>query len=161
MGVGLYDGFLRGYAMRKFIALVIISISALLWTPKAFAEIYVVVNQKNPVSKISTAQLAKIYKGTLLLWPDGQRITPVEVSDTLPLAEEFSMKILKMRVEMKQKMWVQKIYSGQGTPPVHFKEETDILSFVASEPGAIGYIRKGTVPEPFVNSVKIISPGEN
>ncbi|MBI5197814.1 MAG: substrate-binding domain-containing protein [Nitrospirae bacterium] len=145
--------------MKNIIALAIIS--ALLWTPEAFAEIYVVVNKKNPINKISTAQLAKIYKGTLLLWPDGKRIAPVEVSETLPLAEEFSEKILKMGLEMKQKMWVHIIYSGQGAPPVHVKDETDILSFVASEPGAIGYVRKGTVPEPFVDSVKVIPTGEN
>jgi ABC-type phosphate transport system substrate-binding protein len=119
------------------------------------AESCVIVNKKNPVNDISAVKLAQIYKGMASFWPDGKKITPVEMSNTHPLAVEFTQKVLRMSLEMKQKMWVTKIYSGQATPPRHFKETNEVLSFVASEPGAIGYVGK----EELTDAVKCISVG--
>ncbi len=48
---------------------------------------------------------------------------------------------------------MQKIYAGVGTPPQQEKNYAEVISVVASEPGAIGYVKKETV----TSAVKLIT----
>jgi ABC-type phosphate transport system substrate-binding protein len=124
----------------------------LLWTAQGYAEMVVIVNKANPNANISAAKLAKYYKGEAQLWEDGKRILPVDLRDANPLAVHFTREFLNMDMEMKRRMWASKIYSGAGLPPQQFNDESQVISFVASEPGAIGYVHEENVKE----NVKVI-----
>ena len=124
----------------------------LLVPPQAIAQMVVIVNKANPVAHISSAKLALYYRGEALLWKDGSRAIPVDLNEKNPLVSRFTDTILKMNVETKRQMWMLKLYSGKGSPPIQFKNEALVVSFVASEPGAIGYVNKESVND----SVKVL-----
>jgi ABC-type phosphate transport system substrate-binding protein len=72
-------------------------------------------------------------------------VVPVDLAERHPLAVRFTETILKMNMQTKQQMWTAKLLSGKGSPPMQYKDEAVVVSFVASEPGAIGYVSKGSV----------------
>jgi ABC-type phosphate transport system substrate-binding protein len=39
--------------------------------------------------------------------------------------------------------WQQQIFSGRDVPPPEKQTENDVVAFVRSNPGAIGYVSKG------------------
>jgi ABC-type phosphate transport system substrate-binding protein len=128
-------------------AIVVGVITALFWAAPVLAQMVVIVHKENPVTTLSSAKLAQYYKGEVQLWEWRKKIVPVDHTDNNPLTAHFAETVLKMDIEMKQKMWITKILSGAGVPPKQFKEDGQVVSFVASEPGAIGYVHKESVSD--------------
>jgi ABC-type phosphate transport system substrate-binding protein len=133
--------------------IVIWVLTVLLVATQAGAEMVVIVNKANPVSQISAIKLAQYYRGELALWGEGTKVIPVDLSERDPLAVRFTETILKMNMQTKQQMWTAKLLAGKGSPPMQYKDEAAVVSFVASEPGAIGYVSKGSVND----SVKVLT----
>lgn len=134
---------------RLFLIIVYLT---LLLTSSAWGQGVIIVNKNNPINHINCGQLKQIYNGNFKLWDFGKRVVAVDLPDTNPLAVKFARTILGVDVETKRKLWMQKLYAGVGTPPLQREDESSIVTFVASEPGAIGYVRK----ENLNNSVKVI-----
>lgn len=125
----------------------------LLGSPAIADDLVVVINISNPESDISMDNLKKYYEGTVPLWGNGKKITPADLADGNPLAAKFSEAVLGKSLEKKQAMWVRKVFRGEGTPPAQFPNDAGVLNYVAENPGAIGYVTKGSVD----TSVKIVS----
>jgi ABC-type phosphate transport system substrate-binding protein len=97
--------------------------------------------------------LKKYYEGKMALWSDGTRVLPTDLADDNPLAAKFSKTILNKSMEKKRRMWVKKVLRGDGTPPVQFNDDAGVVSYVASQPGAIGYVTADSVSD----SVKTVT----
>ena len=119
----------------------------------ALAADVIIVNRNNPINDISSAQLKKMYNGRIKFWDDGTKIVPVDLVDDNPSALRFANVILGVDLETKRRFWMQKLYAGAGTPPQQETNYTKVISFVAAEPGAIGYVKKENV----TSSVKLIT----
>lgn len=119
----------------------------------AFAADVIIVNRNNPINDISSAQLKKIYNGRIKFWDNGTKVIPVDMVDDHPCASRFANIILEVDLETKRRYWIQKLYSGLGSPPQQEKNFANVISVVASEPGAIGYVKKESV----TSAVKLIT----
>jgi hypothetical protein len=51
--------------------------------------------------------------------------------------------------------WRQQIFSGRNVPPVEKASDSEVLEFVRSNPGAIGYVSSSTSPAPDVKVVVV------
>ena len=119
----------------------------------ALAADVIIVNRNNPINDISSAQLKKIYNGRIKFWDNGTKIVPVDLVDDHPCALRFANIILGVDLETKRRFWMQKLYAGVGTPPQQEKNSAEVISVVASEQGAIGYVKKESV----TSAVKLIT----
>lgn len=119
----------------------------------ALAEDVIIVNKANPINDISSAQLKKIYNGRIKFWDNGAKIIPLDLVDDNPSASRFANIILKVDLDTKRRFWSQKLYAGAGAPPQQEADYTRVISLVASEPGAIGYVKK----EYATSAVKLIT----
>jgi ABC-type phosphate transport system substrate-binding protein len=117
------------------------------------AEMVVIVHKSNPLTTVSSDMLAKYYKKTIQLWDSGSKIDPVDLPDQHPLAVEFSDRILHLTIDVKHSMWTIRTLSGQGTPPKQLPTEAEVVAYVRSKPGAIGYVDRASADD----SVKIIA----
>jgi len=99
----------------------------------------VIVNAKVVGQRLPRAVLAEIYLGTVERWGDGTVITAVDLSSTSPVREAFSQQTLGMRVEAVRFHWLRKLDSGK-RPPISKSSDEDVIAFVASERGAVGYV---------------------
>ena len=124
-----------------------------LFAYNACAENVIIVNRNNPVVNISSVGLKKIYNGITKFWDDGKKAVPVDLIDSHPLAIKFTNTIIGVDMETKRKFWIQKLFAGVGTPPHQEKDDSAVVSYVASEPGAIGYVKKESV----TSAVKVVT----
>jgi hypothetical protein len=95
------------------------------------------------VSKIDRKFVAEVFLRRATRWPDDTPIRPVDLGPDAPARVRFSQDILSRSVASVRSYWQQRIFSGQGLPPPELPVE-DVVSYVVSHPGAIGYVSAGT-----------------
>ncbi len=104
----------------------------------------IIVHSSNPVSKITRDDLSKIFLKKIKIWEDGNEIHPVDLVYDSPVRKGFSNEIHHRPVSKIKAYWQMQIFSGKDVPPPQLDYEDDVMSFVKSDPGAIGYLSSGT-----------------
>ena len=102
-----------------------------------------------PVSPLSTDtpsrdELARIYRRKTFFWNDGAKVIPVNLPATHPLRRSFSRLVLGALPEDLAAYWNAQYFHGIAPPYVLASEEA-VLQFVATTPGAIGYVNATAV----------------
>lgn len=133
--------------MRKFLALSLLMAVSVLGTTFAtpvFAGYEVIVNKGNPISEIGKKELKRIYKMKTTIWDAGGNIQPVNLWENNAVREEFSQSVLGKSPKAMEAFYLKRALSGNGQPPKSFVTEQDIINFVSSNAGAIGYVSKSS-----------------
>jgi ABC-type phosphate transport system substrate-binding protein len=99
----------------------------------------VVVHESRKISSLKPSQVADYLLKHTSTWPDGTPVEVVDLSSKSPARAALSKQILGRSIDAVVHYWQQQMYSGRGTPPP-VKSEEEVLAFVASTPGAIGYV---------------------
>ncbi|MFO1435532.1 MAG: hypothetical protein U1F34_03915 [Gammaproteobacteria bacterium] len=105
----------------------------------------VVAAEKTQVS-YTRAELAQIYRSKISVDLNGQRIVPVNLPVGHPARESFSVAVLGRPPQELQAYWNQQYFLGK-KPPVVLDSEEAVIRFVATTPGAIGYIFQCSVDQ--------------
>lgn len=123
----------------KTILVVFAFLAATAWTQ----EYVIIVNPANGASKVSKAELKRIFNGRMKSWSGG-KVVPINQLYTSPVASKFIKDATGMSTEEYKTYWVQQQIKGKGTQPMMQKSDQAVKLMVASIPGAIGYITKGS-----------------
>lgn len=124
-------------------------LAAGLWGAAAAAsatEIVVIVNPKNPATRMFSEQAAQFFLGKSTLF------TPVERNDGAPIRTEFYQKVLNKDATQVKAIWSKLVFTGKGAAPKEYGSSADVKKAVAADVSAIGYIEKSAVDD----SVKVI-----
>jgi ABC-type phosphate transport system substrate-binding protein len=100
----------------------------------------IVVNSANPTSEMSKEDLARVYLKKQTSWKSGSQVTVVDQSPRSPVRAQFSTQVLGRDVPTMKNYWQQSLFSGRGVPPIEQASDEQVLSFVASNQHAIGYV---------------------
>lgn len=103
----------------------------------------VIVNASNPVSSLPRDEVAKLFLKKTVAWQSGKTVAPVELPAKAKAREEFARTVLNKSIAQVKSYWQQQIFSGRDVPPPEKQTENDVVAFVRSNPGAIGYVSKG------------------
>ncbi len=119
--------------------------------PAIAANVTVIANKGFPSASISKADLKDVALGDKTA-VGGASVTLVTL-EAGGTHEDF----LKVFVEKSglqfANYWKQMIFTGKGKPPKAFKNEAELVAFVAANKGAIGYVSAGTD----TSAVKVLS----
>ena len=115
----------------------------------------VIVHPQVKGSEIPRAVLSAIFLKQALKWGDGRPVVPVDQSVQSAVRRLFSSEVLKQGIVEVQVYWQRKITAGQLPPPVKTSDE-DVVAFVASTPGAIGYVSSSTPLPDTVREVAVV-----
>ena len=111
----------------------------------------------NPASSIKRQELARFFLKKTGRWGDGHGVIPVDQSAGSPVRAAFTRAVLAVegmgQISAVQNFWLQQVYSGRSTPPTVKASDAEVLAFVASNPGAIGYV--GAAPS--AGGVKVLT----
>lgn len=132
--------------MRRFSALTVLAtilLAGILAPPVHAQSFQVVVHESNPVRSLSAHQLSKLFLKKVTRWNDGREIEPVDLDDESRVREAFSDSVHGKDVASVKSYWQKMIFSGRATPPPELSGDAEILAYVRSHPGAIGYVRSG------------------
>ncbi len=109
------------------------------WPETSFSQVAVIAHKSVPIDKIKKSKLLDFYTGDIRKWNDGQ---PVVILDLKPRGDtkKAFYEFLGKRPSRLKSIWLRKMLSGEGDPPLSMKSEDELLKKVASTPGALGFV---------------------
>lgn len=109
----------------------------------------VIVHASNPQTKLTQAEISKLFLKKLKVWPQTNiPALPVDQLETAAVREQFSQKILEKKVPALKAYWQKEIFSGRSVPPPEKESDAEVLKYVADNAGAIGYVTPATELDP-------------
>ena len=108
---------------------------------RAQTSFVVVVNVTNPASSIGRSELASLFTKKEQSWRDGSPAFPVDLPADDPTREAFTAAIHGKSSQAIRAYWQQQIFSGRQVPPPERDSDEQVLAFVRSTVGAVGYVR--------------------
>ena len=128
----------------KYIFLILFFLS--ICTASASAQVAVIANPSVPVDTITNTELLDFYSRDIRLWNNNKPVTVFDLKPKGEVKETFYAFIGKSTSRMKS-IWMKKMLSGEGDPPVALDSEESMLKKVSSTPGAIGFVRLKSVTQ--------------
>ncbi|HEY8149181.1 MAG TPA: hypothetical protein VIK51_09770 [Vicinamibacteria bacterium] len=123
--------------------------------PAAAADSFkLIVNGKTTGRAISRETLTQVYLGKVERWGDGKLVTAVDLSTTSPVRAAFSQTVLGMSVVSVRMYWTRTMVSDHFPPMVRSTDE-DVIAFVSSRTGAVGYVSADAVLPDTVHTVAV------
>jgi ABC-type phosphate transport system substrate-binding protein len=104
----------------------------------------VIVNESNPMTSMSRAELSEMFLKKNTTWPSGRTVLPVDLTEGSPVRETFSQEVHGRTVARIEAYWQQKIFTGRGVPPPQQPSDAAVIQYVAENPDAVGYISGDT-----------------
>jgi hypothetical protein len=95
------------------------------------------------IGKLDAVTVQKIFTGKLIK-VGGIDVTAVNVKPG-PLRDHFLRTFLNQNDEKYTAYWTMRHFIGKGAPPIELPNATEVIKFVRSTPGAIGYIDEDDV----------------
>ena len=136
---------LLGTRIKPLIAALLLGGTALLLavTARAQSGFLVIAHPTVAVSSLTLEQASDCFLKKNPNWRDGTPIKPVNLADRAT-AEAFDSTVHGRNSLAVRKYWQRQVFTGRGTPPPQKKTAEEVLEFVSSTPGAIGYVPAGT-----------------
>jgi hypothetical protein len=106
-------------------------------------RVVVIVNSANRTSTMRRDQVAKIFLRQIATWEGGAEILPVDQIERSAARIAFARDVQRETVKALKVYWQQRIFSGDESPPPERVTDSDVLTYVRSNSGAIGYVLEG------------------
>jgi hypothetical protein len=114
--------------------------SAIASAGAAAAGFKLVANPGVPVSSLSRAEVSSVFLKKTEKWPNGAPIIPVDQGHDSPLRQAFCRDVHEKSPTMIDAYWQKQVFSGRSSPPLSRAGDGDVISFLKSTAGAIGYV---------------------
>ena len=121
----------------------------------ASADLLIIVNEATAQEEINQAMVKNVFLGRKTQWDNGDTIFPATLKRG-PVHGAFLKSFVKKSPSQYLTFWRQVIFTGMGTPPKSFATEAELVDYVRTTSGAIGYIDSATAHE----DVLILEVGE-
>ena len=111
----------------------------------ATAEVVAVVSARNSATMLSKSQVADIFLGRALRFPDGSQAVPIDQADGSAARVEFYDRFSGKSQAQLNAHWSKIIFTGRGQPPQEVSNSIEVKKLVIRKSNAIGYIEKNLV----------------
>ena len=129
-------------AHRQWTWLFLILVLCLTGPGTALSTVLIIVNSEVTESELDKGELERIYLGKKSRWDDKTTIVPAMLKGG-GTHEEFVDQYLDRTMQRFVSYWRQMVFTGKGVPPKSFATEAELRNFVATTPGAVGYLSAG------------------
>ena len=113
---------------------------ALLFAGVASAELVVIVNARSGVSAMTRNEVINIFFGRYRQFFNGDEAEPVDLYDTHPDRERFYQALVGKGLSEVNAYWSRQVFSGRMQPPPKVASPEEVLKWVISHPGGIGFV---------------------
>lgn len=125
--------FKERYTMNKLLVIIFF-----LWGGLAHAGYAVIANNGISASSISKTDLKNVFNGDIQSFSGANVV--LAVLDSGPDSEAFFDQVLGTKLQVFERAWLEKALTGKGTAPKKKSSSAEVINFVSSTPGAIGFI---------------------
>ncbi|MFC0170303.1 hypothetical protein ACFFKC_19705 [Pseudoduganella danionis] len=130
---------------KLFIKLALVS-TCMLTGLAAAAEIVVVVNPKNPATRMFSEQASQFFLGKSTMF------VPLDQAEKSQIRTDFYQRLAGKDISQVKAAWAKIIFTGKGVMPAELHSTAEVKKAIANDINAIGYIEKSAVDD----SVKVI-----
>ncbi len=109
------------------------------------ADVVVVVSSRSPVAVLTKNQVADIFLGKTVRFPDGSLAVPIDQKEGSPQRDEFYAAFTGKSPAQVKSHWTKIIFTGRGQPPMTAANSTEVRQLTAANPQAISYIERNAV----------------
>jgi ABC-type phosphate transport system substrate-binding protein len=113
----------------------------------------VIVNSGNSISTLSKDEVSDFFLQKKTKWSSGNKVVAVDQKSKSSVRVSFSKGVHGKPVSAIKSYWQQALFSGKGVPPNEMSTDAEVIAFVKSNPGAIGYVSSGSN----TSGVKVLS----
>ena len=138
-------------------ALATAAVTALPGRARAQASFVVVVNAANPATNLPRSELAALFTKKTQEWEDGTPVFPVDLPADDPVREAFTQAIHGKTPQAIRAYWQQQIFAGRQVPPPERDSDEQVLAYVRTTVGAVGYVRPTARLGPGVKVVGLVA----
>lgn len=128
--------------MKKTILFIVVYVCVCAVAAQA-GTVIVIGNKGVGLSSVSRVEIQQIFLGKAITWSDGKKVTPV-IQNAGRVQEGFLKNFLGKTPAQFDTFWKQAIFTGTGRPPKSVASDADVVQFVGSTDGAVGYIDSDT-----------------
>lgn len=125
----------------------------LVWLSTCVRAVEIIAHPSVNVGALKLASAKAMFSMRISRWSDGTQVRVFVLPDGHPTHSAFCKEALNLYPYQLRQTWDRQVYSGTGQAPFEVATEEEMLSRVASTPGAIGYVRKVNANDP----VRILS----
>ena len=111
--------------------------------PRLADGVRVIVNPALPVQALPREQVSRVFLRKVARWDGGVPVNPVDLDPAAPARGAFTRAVHRRTVPMITGYWQRQIFSGRQLPPPSGASDADVIAYVRSTPGAIGYVSAG------------------
>lgn len=111
-------------------------------TGSAVAGIVVIVNKANTTA--SKEMISKLYTGATKSWSDGAQAKLIDLSDESK-REAFYQEYTGRNAGAIKSAWARIVFSGRGVPPKVLDSDAEVISEVAKDKNAVGYVDQSSL----------------
>jgi ABC-type phosphate transport system substrate-binding protein len=120
----------------------------------AHADVVAVVSAKSALKSLSKRQIADIFLGRQIRYPDGQVAVPVDQAVGATSRDEFYASFAALSPEQLKAHWAKIVFTGRGKPPKAVASAAEVKKLIGADPLTIGYLDRSAVDD----SVKVLAP---
>lgn len=146
--------------MKKYSIILLLFISIALFP--AFTpvqdSIVVIVNNENPIASLTASEAKLFYLRKLKSrWPGiNKNIRPVDRKTKCSERSTFYETILKMDDKAVESYFAERQFQNAERVPEKMNSDSEVIDYVASEVGAIGYIKASSLTADAKSKVKVV-----
>lgn len=122
------------------IAKIFLASSLVIFSQSIHAAVAVITHTGIDELGLSKSKLAKIYLGKLKRYSNGEKIRAVNLPKSSMAYKKFHKTVVKKTDAVLNRYWSKLKYTGKGKPPKTLATTREVINWVASTKGAIGYI---------------------
>jgi ABC-type phosphate transport system substrate-binding protein len=145
--------------IRNIAAVLIFAIAVTTVPVKAEGQDFkVVINESNTTTSIARANLSDCFmnQAATFTWISGQPLVPIDQAANSETRQAFSLDIHGRDVNAVKSYWQRQIFTGKAVPPQERASDEEVLAFVRSTPGAVGYVSASTELGPGVKELEVV-----
>ena len=139
--------------LSKRIAIALLFGTVMITGTAQAASYKLIVNNSVSLNSLSKKAASDLFLKKTTKWENGSTVAPVDQLESSNTREGFSKAVHGKTAAAVKSYWNQQIFSGRDVPPVEKKSDAEVLSFVRSNPGAIGYVSEAAS----VEGVRVVS----
>lgn len=126
--------------MRKWASLLLLVLLG--WLPSAARSegLTVIVNENSLVARLSIEEISRIFLGKQTSFANGVKAEPVDQSEDREVYSQFVQQVHEKNLSAIKSYWARRIFGGESAPPRRLAGDAEVIAYVASHPGGIGYV---------------------
>jgi hypothetical protein len=109
------------------------------------ADVVVVANTKSGIDKLSRDEVINIFLGRFRQLPSGLSALPIDLPATQAERATFYRLLVNKELADINAYWARLVFSGRTIPPRQAKSIEEVIDFVSTTPGAVGYLDRAKI----------------